>query len=110
MEPATVRAIKDETHQLLDVSIEGECLCHGCRSATARLELFLSGFSLLELSQCHTNKDPSTDKQPHIPFRMPGGHGTGMAFDMTLRSPLALTGHRPLRPLHLCTFLGPQAC
>ena len=46
----SARTTQDWTHQLLDVSIESECLCHGCRSATTRRELFLSRFSLVELA------------------------------------------------------------
>ena len=84
-------------------------------------------FFWVELSQPHTTKDPSKRKQPHIPFRMSGSHGTGMKinFSSTHRCliwpcskfwsfatapSLALTGHTPQRPLHLCTVLGPHAC
>jgi hypothetical protein len=46
----SARTTQDWTHQLLDVSIESECLCHGCRSATTRRELFLSILSLVALA------------------------------------------------------------
>ena len=60
----SARTTQDWTHQLLDVSIESECLCHGCRSATTRRELFLSIFLWLSWPVHCDNREVKSEPKP----------------------------------------------